>query len=312
MDFLGTVAANSGSTNCGGDPAGYGAPGTYTSQFSNLCDSGSLDSTCTIQSLKQLGDGQTSTGAGNLTIASGGILSTPIPASAITLTLSGALTVESGGFIRANLSSATLGSLEIKTGGQINLDGKGFAHGYIFGNGYGTGRGGGALTSGAGGSHGGAGGNSSAGVSALAVYGTNVSPTTYGSGGGGGQISAGGDGGGAAHFIVSGRATINGPLTANGSGSGVSVRPGGGGAGGSIWLQCNELAGNSAIEAHGGNSTNGTQHEGGGGGGGRIALQYSVNSFLGTTSVAGGLRSAPPAVDGAIGTLCINGGGGGC
>ena len=116
------------------------------------------------------------------------------------------------------------------------------------------------------------------------AYGSQTSPTTFGSGGGTYPVySVGGAGGGAAQINVGGVLQVDGRISANGgSGSGTG---GGGGAGGSIWLTSGMLIGSGSITANGGN---GAGSIGGGGGGGRIAIYPAANLFGGAISADGG------------------------
>jgi len=140
---------------------------------------------------------------------------------------------------------------------------------------------------GAGGSHGGIGGD---GVSAPAgpTYGSDIAPTSLGSGGAynwGGFDTYGGTGAGAIKLVVSDTLTVNGTVSADG----VRYIGGhaGGGAGGSIWINTDTLAGSGSISADGGI---GYASEGGGGGGGRVAVYYNTDSssLSGLTTVSGG------------------------
>ena len=199
---------------------------------------------------------------GNLTIASNGLLLVSSSLSPINLTASGNVTIQAGGSLLADNAGYAAGS------------GSGYGYPYS-GTGYPCG----------GGGHGGSGANgSSTNASGGTTYGSQTSPTTYGSGGGTYPLySVGGAGGGAIQFYVSGILQVDGRISANGgNGSGTG---GGGGSGGSIWLTSGILAGSGSITANGGN---GAGSIGGGGGGGRMAIYPAANLFGGTISAYGG------------------------
>ena len=200
---------------------------------------------------------------GNLTIASNGLLLASSALSSLNLTASGNVTIQSGGSLLADSAGYPAGS------------GSGHGLNYNSGTGYPCG----------GGGHGGSGANGSlTNASGGTTYGSQTSPTTYGSGGG--QFmpnSFGGAGGGAIQLNVSGTLQVDGRISANGgNGSGTG---GGGGSGGSISLTSGILAGSGSITANGGN---GAVSIGGGGGGGRIAIYPSANLFGGAISAYGG------------------------
>lgn len=142
----------------------------------------------------------------------------------------------------------------------------------------------GGRTDGPAGSHGGVGGD---GV--LSAYGSSTAPVTLGEGGYSycDQTPAG-KGGGAISLFASGSVSIGGTISANGA-NGTDRRgavcggtySGGAGAGGSIYVSAPTISGDGVISAIGGTGGNG-------GGGGRIAIYYSVSTFEGTTSAAGG------------------------
>ena len=200
---------------------------------------------------------------GNLTIASNGLLLVSSPSSSLNLNATGNVTIQSGG------------SLLTDSAGYAAGTGPGYGHSYndrsylpCGGGGYGGSGANGASTNAGGGT----------------TYGSQTSPTTYGSGGG--QLlpySFGGAGGGAIQLNVSGILQVDGRISANGgSGSGSG---GGGGSGGSLWLTSGILTGSGSITANGGN---GAGSIGGGGGGGRIAIYPAANLFGGTISAYGG------------------------
>jgi hypothetical protein len=200
---------------------------------------------------------------GNLTIASNSLLLVSSALSSINLTASGNVTIQAGGSLLADSAGYPTGS--------------GNGSGYSYND-----------TSyrpcgGAG--HGGTGANgSSTNASGGTTYGSQSSPTTYGSGGGMyPSYSMGGAGGGAIRLNVSGFLQVDGRISANGgNGSGTG---GGGGSGGSIWVTSGILTGSGSITANGGN---GVALIGGGGGGGRIAIYPAANLFGGAISACGG------------------------
>jgi hypothetical protein len=200
---------------------------------------------------------------GNLTIASNGLLLVSSALSPINLTASGNVTIQDGGILLADNAGYAAGA--------------GIGHGSSYNDG--------SYRPCGGGGYGGSGANgASANAGGGTTYGSQTSPTTYGSGGG--QLmpySFGGAGGGAIQLNVSGILQVDGRLSANGgSGSGSG---GGGGSGGSLWLTTGVLIGSGSITANGGN---GAGTIGGGGGGGRIAIYPAANLFGGTISAYGG------------------------
>ena len=200
---------------------------------------------------------------GNLTITSNGLLLVSSPSSSLNLNATGNVTIQSGGSLLADSAGYPAGS----GGGPGHpyYDGSYFPCG---GGGYGGSGANGSLT------------NASGGV----TYGSQTSPTTYGSGGGYlSPYSIGGSGGGVIQLNVSGILQVDGRISANGgSGSGSG---GGGGSGGSLWLTTGILIGSGSITANGGN---GAGSIGGGGGGGRIAIYPAANLFGGAISAYGG------------------------
>jgi hypothetical protein len=199
---------------------------------------------------------------GNLTIASNGLLLVSSVLSPLNLTSSGNVTIQAGGSLLADNAGYAAGA--------------GIGHGYnYYGTGYPCG----------GGGHGGGGANGSlTNTSGGTTYGSQTSPTTFGSGGGYFYAySVGGAGGGAIQLNVSGILQVDGHISANGgNGSGTG---GGGGSGGSVWLTTGTLIGSGSISANGGN---GADSIGGGGGGGRIAIYPAANLFGGAISAYGG------------------------
>jgi hypothetical protein len=200
---------------------------------------------------------------GNLTIASNGVLEAS-SLTTLTLTASGAITIEEGGGLLANGTGYAGGA------------GPGAGHAYLLG----------ASPPCGGGSYGGNGAASSpTNGSGGTTYGSQSNPANFGSGGGIDlPYSLGGDGGGAIQITsLSGIVEVDGTIAANGESG--DFYGGGGGSGGSIWLTGGTLLGSGSITANGGNGANTV---GGGGGGGRIDLSPVANLFDGTVSAYGG------------------------
>lgn len=204
------------------------------------------------------------------------------------------ITVQSGGTLthtansttkayELNLSSTTI---DIQSGGFINISAKGFSPGY--GTGKGTYH---VAGTGSGGGYGGAGGLDLYGSAGGITYGSATEPTDLGSGSGMGQR-----GGGAMKLVVSGTLTINGTVSSNGGNGGGWE---GGGSGGSVWLDAGTFSGNGTISADGGSGSG----RGGSGGGGRIAITYVTNSSSTTRTVNGGTGGASAGSDGTISFL---------
>ena len=120
------------------------------------------------------------------------------------------------------------------------------------------------------------------------IYGSDKTPSTFGSGGGGANA---GSGGGTIKIAVQGTLQIDGYLQADGAEAAYQASYGGGGAGGSLYIIAGELKGGGYITANGGNGgyAQYDSRHGGGGGGGRIALYTAKNTFpVGNISVGGG------------------------
>lgn len=239
------------------------------------CNSGTLDDTCTVSASNTMANNDTISGAGNLVLASGGIL-TAAAGNRFTITMTGDITIQSGGSITGNVT-ATAANLTVDSGGSINVTGKGYAGGNGPGKGVDS-----YFASGAG--YGGVGGGS--GATGGIAYGSLIEPTDLGSGSG---ISSGygsNAGGGAVKLIVSGTLKNNGSIIADGS---INTY-GAGGSGGSIWINTNILAGTNegaSISAIGPSTTWGVGGSGGGGGG-RVAIYYTTNTYAGTKTAHGG------------------------
>lgn len=229
----------------------------------------------------------------------------------------GQLDIEDGGSIthsghlEQGLYLEVTGTLNIKTGGAINVDGKGLYGGGVGGNPFGslgeTYDANGVNAAGSddrnGGSHGGRGGigrvsngGAQTGMSSP-TYGLLEIPDKLGAGGGG---SVGGNGGGKVR-IVSGSLIVDGTITANGANgqSAAYCGGGGGGAGGSVWVTTSTLTGAGALSANGGNRGNNCQ---GAGGGGRIAIEYTTNTFP-TENIS--VASPPDIHPGGAGTIYL-------
>ncbi|QQS61592.1 MAG: fibronectin type III domain-containing protein [Candidatus Moraniibacteriota bacterium] len=140
------------------------------------------------------------------------------------------------------------GNLDVQTGGQINVDGKGYA-------------GGGPGNVGYQGSYGGSGSSSGP------TYGSFVDPVNIGSGGGMSIIS----GAGAVKLIVSGSVTLNGLITSNS----IAIDGARGGSGGSVSIITQYFLGSGSIRANGRN----------GGGGGRIAVKLTSGNDFGSVTM---------------------------
>ena len=195
-----------------------------------------------------------------------------------------------------NFNLSITGNLSIESGGWICADGKGF------GCGEGTGKGN-AANNGSGAGYGGMGGDSLGAVGGF-CYGSITNPVDLGSGGGLASYSEipGGSGGGRIAIHVAGVLTNNGTISANGSRgvySNYYSSGGGGGSGGTVNITACVLAGNGSITANGGDG--GIEIEdAGGGSGGRIAVYYSQSSFTGIISANGGKFGVKAAQPGTI------------
>ncbi len=253
----------------------------------------------------------------DVTIANGGTVTLT---GGITWTINGALTVQSGGSIVFQETGGTYttyptlsvsGNVTVDSGGTIHSNAKGFPGGAAFANGSGPGGGvyGAGNQEGGGGGNGGAGGRGNESASTggvrvgLATPNTSAStlaPTIAGSGGGGGSASGaaiGGAGGGVIRIDSGGTITVNGTVSANGGNGADAGRTPGGGAGGSIYLTAAGLngTGSGSLTATGGRGGNsGSYPAGGGGGGGRIAAYFntpgaSISTLKTNSSVLGGV-----------------------
>ena len=217
----------------------------------------------------------------------------------------GAVHVASGGVLShtagdADFSLTVTGNMTVDSGGGVNADGRGYAPEQ------GPGAGANQYWGGAGASHGGWGTGAGGGQNRGAPYGSLITPLELGSGGGGGRYGSGGRGGGCLALKVGGTLLVDGVVSSNGVADNYS---GGGGAGGSVNLQCSDLAGSGQILADGADSASSSDW-GGAGGGGRIAIRYTNNGFSGMIGARGGLfryNSGNTRVRGGAGTIYMLG-----
>ncbi|HTM69053.1 MAG TPA: hypothetical protein VL426_07220, partial [Candidatus Binatia bacterium] len=225
--------------------------------------------------------GSFSAGLANLIVGSGGNFT---QTGTSPFSLSGTLTVQSGGTIthsantttKSNAVNISAGSIDIQTGGTVNVD----SLGYTVASGTGPGVSSISPTGGGGGAHGGNGGTSS-GAGGTA-YDSVTGPTDLGSGGGSANIGSGGVGAGAIKLATTGNFNLSGTISASGGAPG---QDGGGGGGGAVWLAIGgTYSGNGSITANGA----GTSGVGGGGGGGRVAVTYVSSTATVTYSARGG------------------------
>ncbi len=175
-------------------------------------------------------------------------------------------------------------SVNIRRGGGINANGKGFSGGFAsYGAGFGPGCSTGATYAVGGAGYGGAAGagtDMSGGTSASAgggIYPSVNAPTQPGSGSGRYQNSDAAFGGGLVWIQATNAITVDGTITANGQQSGNGDR--GGGSGGGVYLVCDTLQGAGSIQANGANATG----KGGAGGGGRVAVIYNITDQAAAT-----------------------------
>jgi hypothetical protein len=309
--------------------AGNGSLYVSLTSMDQICDTGTLATTCTVSKKKYFGDTTTITGAGNLTIdATGKIISTGVNSS-LNLNLTGNLDIAVGGEIRTDEQKSidTLTANTVTIRGTINgnitntsitsftlfptgiIDASGLGHWgakgeALTGNGPSGGLGHSASSADpGGGGHAGAGGAGRV-AGGTTIYGSRTAPVDYGSGGGSGDAQDGGNGGGAIKISAT-NMTINGTIRSNGfDGQNGGSDHGAGGAGGSIWLEATDsLSGTGTVEAKGGGAPVYDNQVPGGGSGGRIAIYQTNNvyNFNGTIDVN------PDAIGsrGAVGTFYL-------
>jgi hypothetical protein len=152
--------------------------------------------------------------------------------------------------------------LTIEAGGQINVDGRGYA--YQQGPGPATGVGGAG--------HGGIGGTQVNPYQVGKTYGSIVSPTNFGSGG----YYAGQNGGGAVQLIVGGTTLVHGTITASGNNNSGNFYYGS--SGGSVFLTTAFLTGTGSISTRGAPITNASFSPGAGG---RVAVVLTGSTSYG-------------------------------
>ena len=247
-----------------------------------ICTSGNYSTTCYINETITISEPLS--GINNLVIQS-----------------NGKITTDAGD--KVNISAT---NITIESGGQINVDNKGYSGGSGYNsNGNGPGKGYYHSYSGGGAGYGGYGGNGYG--TGGSPYGSITQPTDLGSGGGGAYYASGGYGGGAIFLNISDTITIEsgGTITADGQNDRTSSSSkqynGGGGSGGSIYIITDKLAGSGTITADGGDGGN-DYYDGGGGSGGRISLNYNTNTFSGSIHAYGGDGYG----DGGAGTIYYN------
>lgn len=256
---------------------------TWTSDINNVCDSGTLNTTCVISQGKFIPGGMNLTGTGNLNfiVNSGGTggFFNHTPGDEVQINLSGNLTMNDYyNFIHLNLNPLSVQNLTLP--GSITADRLGhvggFQHGAPFnspsvaqGPGAGVGVDLAGSRNGGGGAHGSNGVNGNlAGANGGTAYGSNTNPTTFGSGGGSVDSSRPGANGGGLIRIIANTISGSGRIYSNGAdGSGTA----GGGAGGSIHITANTVSADYII-ARGAVGNVEFGNSGGAGGGGRVAL----------------------------------------
>ncbi|MEC8025784.1 MAG: hypothetical protein VX223_17765, partial [Myxococcota bacterium] len=238
------------------------------SQF-NLCDSGSLTTTCVVSTSKSFNNQNLRiSGPGSLTINNGATVS--CSSSLCSLGIDMAQNVNVNGTIQA--ASVAVQGANIVVSGTVTTSGRGYSANNGPGAGSHCSTNIGASGAGHGGYGGGCNGNISGGNKGL-PYGNVKRSFEFGSGGGTQSAygQPGGMGGGRIHLTATSQMTINGTLSSAGnSGSGSSSSYGaGGGSGGSILIETPSLSGTGSLNAQGGN---GAIINGGGGAGGRISV----------------------------------------
>lgn len=199
-----------------------------------------------------------------LTVGSGGTFARSgtslIELDSVLVQNGGTLTHTANTTTEAHKLSVRANTITIDSGGNVNLDGRGYAGG----------SGPASSTNGnVGGGHGGLGG------AGTTFYGDITQPITLGSAGG---SANGGAGGGAVKLECLGTLTVNGTISANGLNYTGTAS---GGAGGSVWLSATTLLGSGQVRSNGGQGWNSQS----GGAGGRIAVDVGTDAstlFAGT------------------------------
>jgi hypothetical protein len=278
--FTGALSARGGNgANAGGAGTIY-SRATAATSGKLVVDNGGLSGTDTPLSAPE---------PFGLTISGGAVA---YPLSSTPPLFVSSLLVDSGGVLtcltgQTNLDLTVLGAATVGSNGWITADAKGHS-------GANGGPGAGLMTNGYNGSgagYGGAGGASLGGTPGGGTYGSAEEPVDWGSRGGlSPAYTSFCQGGGAIRLQVGGPLTIEGRLTANGNAA--FFEGAGGGSGGSVWVTTSQIDGSGLIAAGGGA---GDPDEGGGGGGGRIALYCPTNHFAGTIAAPGGAGAVPGA-----------------
>ncbi|MBX9769706.1 MAG: DUF2341 domain-containing protein [Bdellovibrionales bacterium] len=257
---------------------------TWASDLNNICDSGTLASTCVISKIKFIPGGTNIAGSGHLSFTSGGGIGgglfNHLAGDEIQINMSGNLTmVDTYNFIHANLNPLSVQNLNLGTG-SILASRLGHVGGFQYlapfnspsvaqGPGAGTGVDLAGSRSGGGGAHGANGISGSVpGSTGGVAYGSNTNPVTYGSGGGSVDNTRPGGTGGGLIRIVANTISGSGSIYSDGADSSGSS---GGGAGGTIHITANSVSAG-AIFARGGAGNFEYGNSGGPGGGGRVAL----------------------------------------
>jgi len=249
----------------------------------------------------------------NVTIQAGGILT----ADAI-IVVTNNMTIDSGGIVThtdrylAGLELNVLGTLEIQSGGSINVDSRGLnggGNGSIFGDSAETFDTSGAIVAGswpidnyaAGGSYGGYGAYGSSFDQVNRSYGLLESPIYLGSGGSKHGNHAGSDGGGRI-TIISSSLVVDGEISADGGALPNIINYSAGcGSGGSILIETDSLSGSGMIGANGGLAPRSSQWTGGGG---RVAVYYnSLNLPYDNITAYGGPNGYGASYCGGAGTV---------
>ncbi|HTM68617.1 MAG TPA: fibronectin type III domain-containing protein [Candidatus Binatia bacterium] len=217
-------------------------------------------------------------GSGTFSESGTGVLSIPT----LTVATGGIMNHLTNSSAKTNVLNVSATTVDVQSGGQVNLDGLGYTS--TVGTGASTGTAGG-------GSHGGDGGDGATDPNSGAnAYDSLTNPVDLG-GAGGDDPNNGANptqqGAGAAKFLVSGTFTNNGTISADGVAGDNSDD--GGGAGGAVWIDAGTLAGTGVIHARGGANAG----SGGGGGGGRIAIFYGSGAPTAYTTQANSQGTRP-------------------